>query len=136
VPAVPSTPAKALVMATEEAVVEQTTSEASTHLLTVGANRAGASVGLALHDFPGWRVKTRSGPAKATLDTGPKGLIRLNFPTPGQYELEVSYGITPGGALGTAVSMLSLIALGLLLLRGSPWWRAPLSSDLESGGAA
>ncbi|HEY0465018.1 MAG TPA: hypothetical protein VGC79_12450, partial [Polyangiaceae bacterium] len=136
VPAVPSTPAKTLIMSSSEAAVDWTDSAASNHYLIIDAKRAGATVVLALHAFPGWRITTRSGPGEATLDTGPGGLIRLTFPTPGRYQLKVYYGITAAGVVGTALSLLSLVILGLLLLRGSPWWRAPLSSQLESGGAA
>ncbi|MEI9953912.1 MAG: hypothetical protein WDO74_34275 [Pseudomonadota bacterium] len=136
VPQVPSKPTKELIVSASEAVVEGTESDASHHYLKIDANRPGASVGLAVHAFPGWRVTTRSGPAEATLDTGDQGLIRLNFPTPGQYNVKVYYGISPAGMLGSSVSALSLVVLGLLLLRGSPWWRAPLSTRLASGGAA
>ncbi|MEI9953166.1 MAG: hypothetical protein WDO74_34270 [Pseudomonadota bacterium] len=136
VPQVPSKPVKELVVSASETVVERTESHASHHYLSIEANRAGASVELAVHAFPGWRVTTRSGPAEATLDTGDQGLIRVNFPTPGQYSVKVYYGISPAGILGTSVSALSLVVLGLLLLRGSRWWRAPLSTRLASGGAA
>jgi hypothetical protein len=136
VPEVPSSPAKELVISALDASVARTESEASRHELTIDASRAGASVALALHSFPGWRVKTRSGPAEATLDSNAQGLVRLNFPTPGQYQLAVSYGTAPAVAQGMALSALALVVLGLLLLRGSPWWRAPLPARLESGGAA
>ena len=134
VPEVPSKPAKELIMSANAAVVEQTQSEASHHYLKLEATRAGASVLLALHAFPGWRVSSH-GPAEATLETGDRGLIRLNFPSPGQYTLKVYYGITPAGMIGTALSTLSLVALGLLLLRGSRWWRAPLSPRFQGGAA-
>lgn len=136
VPGVPSAPSKALVLSADEAVVGHTQSIASRHYLTIDANRAGASVRLALHDFPGWAITTRSGPDQATLDTGPGGLIRLNFPKPGNYKLKVYYGISRAGVLGTVLSVLSLLVLGLLLLRGSRWWRAALPSPLGTGGAA
>ena len=136
VPSAPSSPAKQLVSSAHGAAVERAESEGSHHELTIDAKQAGASVALALHAFPGWRVKTRSGPGEATLDTSSQGLIRLNFPSPGQYQLTVSHGITPAGVQGTALSALAAVVLGLLLLRGSPWWRAPLPSQPESGGAA
>jgi len=136
VPAVPRSPAKALIVSADEATVAHTKSDASHHYLTIDANRAGASVGLALHAFPGWRVSTRSGPDQATLDTGSTGLLRLNFPTAGQYRLKVYYGITPAGMLGSGLSVLSLVVLGLLLFHGSRWWKVPLSSSLDSGGGA
>ncbi|HEY0462566.1 MAG TPA: hypothetical protein VGC79_00075 [Polyangiaceae bacterium] len=135
-PAPPSTPAKALVKSASEATVEHTESKASRHYLTIAANRAGATVELALHAFPGWRVSTRSGPDQATLDTDSAGLIRLNLPTPGQYKLKVSYGITPAGAFGAALSALSLAILAVLLMRDSAWFSARLASRLDVGGAA
>ncbi len=69
------------------------------------------SLDLEVYDFPGWHLRTLSGPAPATARTSPVGLLRIDLPRQGRYELEVEYGTTPLRRVAGAVSLLSLLLL-------------------------
>jgi len=123
----PSEPPRDLVTQADGAAVEYTNSWGSHHLLTLRAQREGATVGLALLGFPGWTVKTVTGPsgAEAKLEMDDHGLLRLRLPTLGQYQLRLWFGMSRAAALGLSLSLLTLLTLVLALVHGSrPWpWR-------------
>lgn len=127
----PSEPPRDLVAKTDGAAVEYTTSWGSHHLLSLRAQRDGATVGLALFGFPGWTVTTVSGPSgvEAKLEMDDHGLLRLRLPALGQYQLRLWFGVSLAAALGLSVSLLTLLALVLVLVHGSrPWpWRLPVN---------
>ncbi|HEX7508883.1 MAG TPA: 6-pyruvoyl-tetrahydropterin synthase-related protein [Polyangia bacterium] len=126
----PPEPPRALVANADGAAVQYSNSLGSHHLLTVRAERDGAMVGLALHGFPGWRVKTLAGPAgtEAQLDTDDHGLLRLRLPAPGEYRLRLWLGVSPASAVGATLTLLTMLVLGLMLVHASrPWpWRLPV----------
>ncbi|MET0795578.1 MAG: 6-pyruvoyl-tetrahydropterin synthase-related protein [Polyangiaceae bacterium] len=122
VAAKPRRPRGELVSATENASVARSWSDGSTHSLALTASKPAAVVRLAHYGFPGWNIRTRSGPTGATLDTDDKGMLSVHLPSPGEYQLEIAYGQPPLAWLGFAVTGLSLLTLGLMLLRGSSWW--------------
>lgn len=74
--------------------VEVKKSAGTQHALRVKARRPG-ELNLALHSFPGWSVKTTSGPEPVSLETSAEGLVALRFPQPGTYEVQVEFGSTP-----------------------------------------
>lgn len=126
--AAPPTRARAEVVASMEgAALGSSHSDGSRNTLEVQAKASHAVVHLSLYAFPGWRVDTLSGPGKATLENDPNGLLRVNLPVAGAYRVRVSYGTSPAERLGAMLSVLSVLGLGLLLLRGSAWWQAPMS---------
>ncbi len=126
----------ALVASTDGATVEHTSSQGSHHILALRAEHDGASVGLALHAFPGWAVTTDTGPgdAHAELETDGRGLLRLHLPAPGLYRLRLWFGVPAAASVGTLLSMLSALGLGLALLHGyGPWsWRFPVKMPVGS----
>jgi hypothetical protein len=125
-----TTPPRHLVSKTDGATVEYASSLGSHHLLTLQAGRDDASVGLALYGFPSWTVKTLSGPqgAEVKLDMDEQGLLRLRLPAPGQYKLLLWFGTSPAGVVGEILSLLTLLALVLVLVHSfRPWpWRLPV----------
>jgi len=138
IPTRPSSPRGELVSAAEDATVELSWSDGSRHTFAVTATKPGARIRLAQYGFPGWRIRTRSGPASARLDTDESGMLRIHLPSSGQYQLEVAYGQPPLAWVGFAMTGLSLLILGLMVLRGSSFWPASLLSrwaGLAKGGA-
>ena len=134
----PSSPRSALVSGAEAATIDFSWSDGSRHTLTVTATKPGV-VRLAHYGFPGWSIHTRSGPASATLDTDAAGMLCVHLPKSGQYQLVVAYGQPPLAWVGFAVTGLSTLVLGLMLLRGSSWWPPALSrasAPEQKGGAA
>ncbi len=123
-----------LVVSTDGAAVERTSSQGSHHLLALRADRDGANVGLALHAFPGWAVKTDAGPGDAELQTDGQGLLRLHLPTSGPYRLRLWFGVPGAASVGAFLSILSALGLGLVLLHGcGPWpWRLPVKVPVGS----
>jgi hypothetical protein len=122
----PAAPRTQLVARIDGADVQTVHSEDSHHALTVRALRGNATVLLALHGFPGWKVRSLSGPKGATLDTDPRGLVRIHLPTPGVYNLRVWFGSSPASQIGSVVSLVSALMLCLLLVHGSRFWRGPI----------
>ena len=112
------------------AAVEYANSVGSHHLLALRAERDGALVGLALHGFPGWSVKTLAGPAgaQAQLETDEHGHLRLRLPASGAYRLRLWLGMSRASALGASLSLFTLLVLGVILVHSSrPWpWRLPV----------
>ncbi len=115
-----------LFIALEDAQVSFSASDGSRHTMAVSATKPGATVHLGVYGFPGWKALTLAGPAKASLDVDRNGLLSVHFPSLGQYQVEVFYGQPPAAGLGFAVSLLSLVALSLMLLWGSDWWPSRL----------
>jgi hypothetical protein len=111
----PAAPRRDLVAATEGAVVGMVISDGAHHALAVTAERGSAFIRLALHGFPGWKVKTLSGPADAVLDADERGLLRLRLPAPGPYQLQLLFGSSAAFRSGQALSGLTLLALCLLM---------------------
>ena len=83
---------------------------------------------LALHGFPSWIVDTVSGPAKATLDRDPAGMLQIHLPAPGDYRLRLHFGVSATFRLATFLSASSLLLLGLFLFRRSRFWRWPFAA--------
>lgn len=131
----PRHPREGLVSATENASVTSSWSDGSLHTLSITAATAGAVVHLAHYAFPGWSIRTRSGPAPASLDTDAEGMLRVQLPQSGQYLLEVAYRQPPLAWVGFAVTGLSFLMLGLMLLRGSSWWPRKLPVRWAGGAA-
>lgn len=127
---VPHKPRGEVVQSSDGAEVQFASSDGSHHTLGLKAERPNAEVSLGLHFFPGWTMRTLSGPAKAELKVDDKGRLKVNLPVAGEYRLRVKYGIPPAGVLGGALSLLSLLALVLLAvgranlsLPSLPWLR-------------
>ena len=131
-------PPEKLVTTTDGVAVEHTSSHGSRHLLTLRAERDGANLGLALHGFPGWTVRTVEGPAdvRSQLQTDSQGLLRLRLPAAGLYRLRLWHGGLSATAVGGILTVLSALALGFIWLRGArPWpWRLP--ATVARGGTA
>jgi hypothetical protein len=121
----PDSPRGELVSATDGVTIDHSWSDGSRHALAVTATKPFALLLLSQYGFPGWSIRTRSGPASANLDTDSKGMLRVRLPNSGQYQLEVAYGQPPLAWLGFAVTGLALSILGSMLLGGSSSWRAP-----------
>jgi hypothetical protein len=135
----PSSPRGEWVRATKNAKIDLSWSDGSRHTLTVTAAKPGAQVRLSHYGFPGWKIRTRSGPASALLDTDAEGMLRVHLPSAGQYRLEIAYGQPALAWVGFAVTGLSLLILGLMLLRGSSWWPPALPdtwAQEQKGGVA
>jgi hypothetical protein len=126
VPGPPTAPPHALVASAQGATVDFTRSDGSRHM--VGASAAGgeATVTLNLFWFPGWHAETVAGPRDARVDADAHGLLRLTLPAPGRYRVRVYYGASAGTVIGEILSLLTLVALGLFMARGSRFWPAPL----------
>ena len=67
------------------------------------------------YDFPGWRA-TVNGQRVAHRSEPPYALIAVDVPA-GPHEVTIRHGTTPVGAAGALISMLSLVVVGVLLLR-------------------
>jgi hypothetical protein len=138
----PPAPRRDLVLSTRHATAEYTSSNGSHHLLRLHTDQGNALVTLGIHDFPGWRVATQNGPAKALLERNKQGLIQLRLPAAGEYDLHLDYGISPAGIAGSSLSVAGFIGLLLMLLRGSRFWPwrlelpAPRAVPAEPGAAA
>jgi hypothetical protein len=126
-----------VVIGVDGTAVEGTSRLGSRHLLTLRAERPGASAGLALHGFPGWTVETASAPpgALVQLQTDEHGLLRLHLPVPGTYQVHVRFGMSGAAMFGLCVSVLAVLVLGLALAHGArPWpWKLPV--EQSDGGA-
>jgi len=132
----PSEPRGDLVQSSDGALVQFTSSDGSHHSLGLKAERANAQVKLGVYYFPGWTMKTLSGPTKAELSVDENGRLKIRLPLPGEYRLRVRYGASPAGVVGGWLSALSALALLLIGAWGSglsprrlPWLRP------ASGGA-
>src|SRR5208282_6196272 len=68
-----------------------------------------SALDLQVFDFPGWKAATLSGPAKAELLTSSEGLIQLYLPVPGDYRIEVYFGLTLFRALASAITLSALL---------------------------
>ncbi|MES1173859.1 MAG: hypothetical protein ABUL62_05970 [Myxococcales bacterium] len=133
VPEPPSKPRSELVAGAKDAEVEFWSSDGSRHTLAIVATKPAAVVDLALYGFPGWGVDTRSGPAAATLDTQPGGLLRLQLPSIGSYQVVVAYGAPPAARWGAALTAFSALTLLIMLFRGSYWWPVPIRTRHADG---
>lgn len=96
--------------------------------LEVSGDR-GATVDLRAIWFPGWQVATRGGPRSVVVEPSPIGYVRVRLLDHGYYRLYVHFGLTLERGVAAALSLLSLVALVLLLLRQrrvppAHWWRA------------
>jgi hypothetical protein len=113
---VPAGVAGPLVRGLRDARLEEGQSAGDQHLLSIETSAPGAVVALALHDFPGWRLATRSGPAPALLAaTG--GLLEARMGPAGRYELSLVFGPTPLVLGAELMSLLALVLTGPALLR-------------------
>ncbi len=110
----PHIPVSSLVRSAPHMEVLRTWSSGSKHELELVAQQPG-SVELALHLFPGWRVETLEGPAKAVLKTSKAGLVELQLPKPGKYHLQLGFGTSPVRAAFGALSLLAVLAAWPLL---------------------
>jgi hypothetical protein len=73
-------------------------------------------IDLAHHWFPSWQVVTLSGPPGATAGPSPSGLIRIQLPAPGRYDLIVRFGMTRVRVIGLVMSAVAAVLLPTLLL--------------------
>jgi hypothetical protein len=126
VAAPPDRPRAELARATEGATIDYSWSDGSRHTLAVTAAKPGALLRLAQYSFPGWGIRTRSGPASARLDADADGMLRVDLPRAGQYQLEIAYGQPPFAWVGFAVTGLALLILVSMVLRGSSFCPAAL----------
>lgn len=113
---IPSAPSHELVEKTRSAEVELAQQDGSRQALVVDAKRKNAQVTLNIHAFPGWQARTLEGPADVELTTE-RGLLRLNFPSRGRYQVRVWYGASTAMRLGYALTFLTALLLG--------WFAAP-----------
>lgn len=114
----PSEPAVKFGTGLRAAQIEFATRGPNRFSFDVVASEPNAQMRVETFCYPGWTLRTRSGPAPAALSCDPAGYLRVVMPTPGHYHLNVYFGSTP---LRTAASLISLTALGLL---GYAWARA------------
>jgi hypothetical protein len=126
-----------VVIGVDGTAVEDTSRSGSRHLLALRAERPDATVGLALHGFPGWTVETAVAPsdALARLETDEHGLLRLHLPVPGDYRVQVRFGMSGAATFGLCVSMLAVLVLGLALVHGARPWPWRLLVEKSDGGA-
>jgi hypothetical protein len=122
VPSPPRSPRRGLVAKPSGVKVDFADSQGSYHALVLRAEKAGATADLALHSFPGWKIETKSGPAKAKLGVNSQGLVRVVLPEPGKYRLAVWFGVAPAEWLGLFVTFGGCLALLPLALYGSRFW--------------
>jgi 6-pyruvoyl-tetrahydropterin synthase related domain len=100
--------ADAMVPVTEDSVSTQTTEIApARYAIEARASRPGF-FDMYVFDFPGWKVKTLSGPSAAVESTSPLGYVRVTLPAAGRYQLIAYFGSTP---LRTVAGLTSLSAL-------------------------
>jgi hypothetical protein len=114
VAAAPGAPRAELVRQVERAALISDRSDGEEHSLQAEATGPAAVLGLALHDFPGWRLHTVAGPALAAL-AARDGLLEVRLPAAGRYQLRLAFEATP---LVRAAQLISLLAL-LLILPGA-----------------
>jgi len=127
----PPAPRADVVLSSDGAALQFTGSDGSRHSIGVQAERDNAVLMLGLYDFPGWKVKTLSGPAQAKLSATSEGQLELHLPLKGEYRLRVYFGATPAGLLGGLLSTLSALALALIVARGSRFWPLPLPATAK-----
>jgi len=118
----PSEPRQELVQSSEGAEVQFSSSDGSRHSLGLKAERSGAEVMLGVYSFPGWTIKTLSGPAHAVLQSDQSGRLKVRLPVAGEYRVRVKYGASPAGVVGGWLSALSVLALLLIATWGSGLW--------------
>jgi hypothetical protein len=114
VAASPKTPASSLLSKTRHVELVGSFSRGTDHDLEVNA-RGAVDAELRLHMFPGWRVETLEGPARASLFTSRAGLVGLKLPGPGHYRLRLTFGTSPARAAFAGVSLLAALAAWPLL---------------------
>jgi hypothetical protein len=129
----PNASRESVVAETAGATIDLVSSDGSHHDILLRAQQNNATVRLALHGFPGWSVRTVSGPAQARLESDSKGLLVLEVPIPGNYQLKVWFGSSAASRIGLMLTMLSAVALFLIALRGTRFWQAPFTT--ETAGA-
>jgi hypothetical protein len=110
----PTAVAESVVRSTTNATVRSATSDGSRHELTLSSTGS-ATVELALHDFPGWSVKTLAGPEGVENGTSARGLVELRLPSAGEYRLAVVFGDSPVRRAAALVSLLTALTLVPLL---------------------
>jgi hypothetical protein len=135
VPRPPKAPRRELVARAKNADVVFAESEGSRHVLALKAEKPGATADLALHSFPGWKVKTESGPGEAKLGVTSRGLVSVRLPAAGEYRLKVWFGVAPAEWWGLLVTFAGVLALLPLVLYGSRYWPSELSARLAAKGA-
>jgi hypothetical protein len=78
----------------------------------VEVHASGPSViDLRLFAYPGWITKTLTGPAEVTQTVSPDGLIRLNIPEAGDFQLTEDFRATPLRQVSALASLLALVLL-------------------------
>jgi hypothetical protein len=122
----PKQPPRDLVLSARDAAAEHVFSDGAAHALALRASEDGATVTLALHGFPGWKVATDAGPAEARLDADAGGHLRLTLPARGVYHVRVWFGVARAALAGGILSALSALALVLLAVRGTRLWPLPV----------
>jgi len=130
----PREPRKELVQGTKGATVQFDASDGSKHSLGIKAEQANAEVKLGVFSFPGWTMKTISGPAQAQL-TDENGRLKVLLPVAGEYRVKVTYGATPAGKVGGLLTALSALVLFLLGMWKTSLWPLPRSRFRAVGGA-
>ncbi len=70
-----------------------------------------SALDLQVFNFPGWKAATLSGPAEAHLLSSNEGLIRLYLPQPGDYRIEVYFGMTTVRVVASAITLLALLLI-------------------------
>jgi hypothetical protein len=114
----PPKAARAELAQADGAIVHYERSDGSVHIISVQGERSDARLALALHAFPGWSLASR-GPAEAALEDDGAGRLAIRLPAPGHYVLRLRYGKSWPLRAGTALSILSALAVLLCLARGS-----------------
>jgi hypothetical protein len=90
----PTVPVRTLVTESPKLQVLDAFSHGTVHELELTSTGA-ARAELKLHMFPGWRVETLQGPARAKLTTSKTGLVAVELPQAGHYRLRVRFGTSP-----------------------------------------
>jgi len=88
--------------------------------LAINADAPG-DLGVLVFWFPGWRVITKSGPAKATLSPTPSGVMAVHLPAAGTYDLSIEFGLTALRLAATILTWLVLILFIVYLGRAHGW---------------
>lgn len=105
------------------AMAEQATVEMVTHAAAWEEIRLRSPVDTEVqfytYYFPGWRGYVDGEPVPI-YPAGPHGLITLQVPA-GDHRVAIRFGSTPIRTVGTAISLLSLLLVGVILLRDRGW---------------